>query len=952
MDQIFLGNRYELLEEIGSGGMAHVFRARDTLLDRIVAIKILKPEYTEDTQFIERFRVEAKAAASLSNSNIVMIYDVGQDDGIYYIIMEYVDGITLKEYISKAGRIPWKEAVTLAVQMSQAIDSAHSNNIIHRDIKPQNILLTRDRKIKITDFGIARAASSATITTVGNAMGSVHYFSPEQAKGSLTDEKSDIYSLGITLYEMLTGSVPFEGETPIAVALKHIQEIPISPSRRNPQVPAGLDAIILRAIAKDKFDRYQSMGEMLADLKKVIKDPSGKTLQYASAYRLDNRDWSRGNNAAARLEPNRFPEQGIYPRGGEPRAGELRGGEPRAGDPRGGEYRVGDYRDGEYRSDEYRDGEYRDGEYRDGEYRDGEYREERYPAGAYNPTAHGAARQDRANYGNMGGYPQNAYGQGGGAGANTGTFAGANTGAYAGYNGADNNYALNPYGGGYPDAGGYPNAGAYPDAGGYPNAGAYPDTGVYPNAGGYPDAGVYPDAGGYPAGGYPAGGYGAGGYPVNANGAGAAMRNGDKKMKNQRSGDNYNGGRRGGKGGYTGIFIAVVLVAVIAAIVFILWIMNNLFNIFQPPALNQGADGFTVGNYVGRVYSEVSEELRRSGIKSQENRVPNDIVDEGIIVKQSVDVGWILMNNGPDAILFEVSDGPRRFTVPDYREYETDYRTAEKELRDNNLDVSIVDMVSNTVKQGNVVRTDPGPNTQLSAGAKITIYRSSGYEASPATVPQLIGKTYKEARSILIDANLSLGIVTPESPLDAAIVIRQSPSPNSVVDTGVPVDLWCEESEPTTEETTTEEQPEPSPSPTPTPTAEPEDTPTPSPTGDEQTTNTAPGDAATTTPENTRTPRPTVGGGEQNSTVITGQPIDMSIRLKLPAEREYGDTIKVLVEATPSDTGRTTRLLNRSVKKDDFPKSVEFTIPADGTIEIKVYYDGELMVTRVYPETE
>jgi len=291
MDQIFLGNRYELHEEIGSGGMAHVFKARDTLLDRIVAIKILKPEYTEDTQFIERFRVEAKAAASLSNSNIVMIYDVGQDDGIYYIIMEYIDGITLKEYIANTGRIPWKEAVNIAIQMSQAIESAHYNHIIHRDIKPQNVLLTKDRKIKITDFGIARAASTTTITTVGNAMGSVHYFSPEQAKGALTDEKSDIYSFGITLYEMVTGSVPFEGETPIAVALQHIQEPPSPPISRVPQIPQGLNAIILKAIAKDKRDRYQSISELLTDLKKVLKDPSGETLQYTSVYKAEGQEW-------------------------------------------------------------------------------------------------------------------------------------------------------------------------------------------------------------------------------------------------------------------------------------------------------------------------------------------------------------------------------------------------------------------------------------------------------------------------------------------------------------------------------------------------------------------------------------------------------------------------------------------------------------------------------------
>ncbi|MCL2164274.1 MAG: Stk1 family PASTA domain-containing Ser/Thr kinase [Oscillospiraceae bacterium] len=277
MEEIILGNRYELYEEIGTGGMAHVFKARDQLLERIVAIKVLKPEYVEDVQFVSRFRIEAQAAASLSNSNIVMIYDVGHDEGIYYIVMEYVDGITLKDYITNKGYLNWREAVNIAIQITQALDSAHSNNIIHRDIKPHNILITRDRKIKVTDFGIARAASNSTLTTVGNPLGSVHYFSPEQAKGAHTDEKSDIYSLGITLYEMVTGNVPFDGETPVAVALKHIQEYPEEPIDVNPQVPPGLNSIILKAIEKNKFDRYSTAYEMVTDLKKVLKDPMGET---------------------------------------------------------------------------------------------------------------------------------------------------------------------------------------------------------------------------------------------------------------------------------------------------------------------------------------------------------------------------------------------------------------------------------------------------------------------------------------------------------------------------------------------------------------------------------------------------------------------------------------------------------------------------------------------------
>ena len=300
MDELILGNRYELHEEIGSGGMAHVFKARDRLLGRNVAIKVLKPEFIADAQFIERFRVEAQAAASLSNANIVMIYDVGHDEGIYYIVMEYVDGVTLKEYISNVGQLNWREAVGIAIQITQAIDSAHENEIIHRDIKPHNILITRDKKVKVTDFGIARAVSNSTLTTVGSAIGSVHYFSPEQAKGVHTDEKSDLYSLGITLYEMVTGAVPFEGDTPIAVALKQIQEIPTEPMDINPQIPPGLNAIIMKAIEKDRFDRYQSAHEVLLDLRGVLKDPSGETLLLrggAAGYDAGNMN---GRNVGAR----------------------------------------------------------------------------------------------------------------------------------------------------------------------------------------------------------------------------------------------------------------------------------------------------------------------------------------------------------------------------------------------------------------------------------------------------------------------------------------------------------------------------------------------------------------------------------------------------------------------------------------------------------------------------
>ncbi|MCM8899775.1 Stk1 family PASTA domain-containing Ser/Thr kinase [Caldicoprobacter algeriensis] len=271
-----LGGRYELEEKIGSGGMAIVYKARCHLLKRHVAVKVLRPELVEDEEFVARFKRESQAAASLSHPNIVNIYDVGEENGIYYIVMEYIKGKTLKEYIREKGKLDWEEAVRIAIQICSALKHAHKNGIIHRDIKPQNILVSEDGTVKVTDFGIARAVTSATVTMAGaNVMGSVHYFSPEQARGGHVDAKSDLYSLGIVLYEMVTGTVPFEGDTAISVALKHIQEKVKPPGELNPDIPKSLQDVIEKAIEKDQNKRYQSAGEMIKDLQRVLKEPNG-----------------------------------------------------------------------------------------------------------------------------------------------------------------------------------------------------------------------------------------------------------------------------------------------------------------------------------------------------------------------------------------------------------------------------------------------------------------------------------------------------------------------------------------------------------------------------------------------------------------------------------------------------------------------------------------------------
>ena len=268
---MIIGDRYEILEKIGTGGMSDVYKAKCHKLNRYVAIKVLKQEFSENTNFVSKFRVEAQAAAGLMHPNIVNVYDVGEEDGIYYIVMELVEGITLKNYIEKKARLSVKEALSIAIQVSMGIEAAHNNHIIHRDIKPQNIMISKEGKVKIADFGIAKAATSNTITS--NVMGSVHYTSPEQARGGFSDERSDIYSLGCTMFEMLTGRVPFDGETTVAIAIKHIQEDMPSPREYVSEIQVCVEQIIFKCTQKSPDRRYQSMGELIVDLKKALITP-------------------------------------------------------------------------------------------------------------------------------------------------------------------------------------------------------------------------------------------------------------------------------------------------------------------------------------------------------------------------------------------------------------------------------------------------------------------------------------------------------------------------------------------------------------------------------------------------------------------------------------------------------------------------------------------------------
>lgn len=297
---MYISDRYEIIDKVGSGGMADVYKARCHKLNRFVAIKILKPEYSDDKNFVEKFRNEAQSAAGLSHPNIVNVYDVAEDEGLYYIVMELIEGITLKKFIERKGRLEIRDAVGIAIQIAQGMEAAHANHIIHRDIKPQNIIISREGKVKVTDFGIAKATSSNTVTS--NAMGSVHYISPEQVRGGNSDEKSDIYSLGVTLYEMISGSVPFEGDNAVSIAVNHIQNEAKTLGEIIPTIPVSIDKIVQKCMQKNPERRYLTASELIADLKRALVEPDVDFVvfpNYAKTMILSENDIKKINNAVS-----------------------------------------------------------------------------------------------------------------------------------------------------------------------------------------------------------------------------------------------------------------------------------------------------------------------------------------------------------------------------------------------------------------------------------------------------------------------------------------------------------------------------------------------------------------------------------------------------------------------------------------------------------------------------
>ncbi|MCR5521772.1 MAG: Stk1 family PASTA domain-containing Ser/Thr kinase [Lachnospiraceae bacterium] len=305
---MFINDRYEIIDKVGSGGMANVYKAKCHRLNRYVAIKVLKSELASDTNFIKKFRAEAQSVAGLSHPNIVSVYDVGDDDGLHYIVMELVEGITLKRFIERKQRLEVKDAVGIAIQICQGMEAAHNHHIIHRDIKPQNIIISRDGKVKVADFGIAKAATSFTLTE-HNEAGSVHYLSPEQARGGYSDERSDIYSLGVTMYEMLTGQVPFSGDNNVSVVLLHLQSEATPVTVLNPSVPHSVDMIVQKCMQKKPERRYQNVAELIADLRRSMTDPDGDYVTISQSANVVTSD-TRGITPEEIRELNNSSAQG------------------------------------------------------------------------------------------------------------------------------------------------------------------------------------------------------------------------------------------------------------------------------------------------------------------------------------------------------------------------------------------------------------------------------------------------------------------------------------------------------------------------------------------------------------------------------------------------------------------------------------------------------------------
>ncbi len=685
-----LGDRYEILELIGSGGMADVYKAKCHKLNRYVAVKVLKQEFSTNTNFVSKFRAEAQAAAGLMHPNIVNVYDVGEEEGLYYFVMELVEGITLKHYIEKKIRLSVKEAVSIAIHVTMGIEAAHNSGIIHRDIKPQNIIISKEGKVKVADFGIAKAVSSNTVTT--HAMGSVHYTSPEQARGGYSDTKSDFYSIGITLFEMVTGRVPFDGETTVSIAIKHIQEELPSPRLFVPDIPVSVEAIINKCCQKNPDRRYNNANELIQDLKRSLQTPDENFVV------INDPASDAGTKNYSETERREIRQQTIV-QSGEAYQDLL----PKYGNANDNPQDPNGYYYNENANQGYA------------------------PNVGYAQNATYAAN------------PSYAPAQGVGAGT-----------AYPQNAGAPNshvrnqNYAQDEYNGRYQE--------------GYANEGYEEE---------------YPE------------GYEQEDYPEYY-----------EKPRRKKKADKYESYEDGDEDlnpkmekVTTILLVAAAIVIAIVAIVVVMKLIGTFKTSTNPTEISQEADGMsTVPNVVGKSVAEASDALAAAGLTAKATYSESTDYDKDFIISQDIEAGRSVATG--TVMNLVVSSGKVTGTgVPDVvgkSEAEakvlldTEGFTMEKDYA-----------ASDTVAEGNVISQSPLGATTAPRGSSVKVIISSGKDESMVTVPNLVGKTEAEAKSLLENAGLIWSTVSEENndAVPEGLVLSQTYAADSTVPAGTNVDF-------------------------------------------------------------------------------------------------------------------------------------------------------------------
>ncbi len=748
---MFIGDRYEVISHIGRGGMADVYKGKDHKLNRYVAIKVLKEEFRGDKNFVAKFRVEAQAAARLAHPNVVNVYDVGDEDGVNYIIMELVEGITLKNYIERKGKLTVRETTSIAIQVAMGIEAAHNLNIVHRDIKPQNIIISREGKVKVTDFGIAKMASANTISSV--TMGSVHYTSPEQARGGYSDAKSDIYSLGIVMYEMITGRVPFEGETPVTVAVKHLQEEMVPPHVYASDIPVSLEDIILKCTQKSQERRYANMSELLKDLKQSLVTPDASFVKFISPDET-------GKTVMFTKNDMNVIKQGAAAAAGAAAgtAAAARGRKPVYVD----EDADSDYED-DYDGDGRYSGDYDGGDYDDG-YGDGDRYEDDYDDGY-----------------DDGGRYEDDYDDG--------------------YD--DDGRYEDDYDDGYGDGGRYEDD--YDD--GYDDDGRYEDDYEDDYDDGYEDD--YEDD--YDSRGRYDDDYDDGKDYGSRRGRRQESRSARDGYREGRSSKNAGGGKGSGRKSKQGksydddeegglnpkmeriMFIGGIVVAVIIVCI-ILFMVGRALGLIGRSAAELQEDGTAqevqeveMPQLVGEQYEKAQAALSALGLDIRAAYEESDDYEEGEVMRQSVDAGEMVKTG--TTVDVTVCSGQESFSLPSMDGKEQS--AAEAALRDLGLKTATEQAYDDEVPAGRVISTNPVSGSEVIEGQTVTLIISRGAEVHTGTVPDLYNMLEADARAALQAAGFNVGSVT-QSTSDSVVegrVISQSVNANTVLEQGRSIDF-------------------------------------------------------------------------------------------------------------------------------------------------------------------